>query len=644
MSEQYYKEALRAGQREKRRCIAHGEDPNLKVLDQMIPQELLLSGNNIGIVQVPAEFIVGTKTEGRTGAFARNFMPLFPEQTEFSEKWKRLCDAHLEEGIRDPVKLYEYMNRFYVEEGNKRVSVLKFFEAVTIPAEVIRILPPKDDTSKEVKVYYEFIDFYRYSKINYLEFSDTGKYAMLQKLLGKAPNELWTEEERNRFQSAHYYFKRAYESLGGDRLKSTVGDAMLVYIRVYGYQKLCSQNQAEIKLNMLRAWEEITLLQEEQSIDLKVDPEEEKKMTFLHRMLGNEAVDAQKVAFIYDKNPVTSGWVYGHELGRLHVQKVFDGKIVTSSYDDAMERGAEEVIEKAIADGNKVIFTTTAKLLEASLKAAIAHPEVRILNCSLNKPHRYIRTYYARMYEVKFIIGAIAGAMADNDKIGYICDYPIVGQIAGINAFALGVQMVNPRAKIYLEWSSVSGLEPAMLKLREREISIISSQDLAKLKGMERTGFGLFKCDETGQTNLAMPIWHWGVYYETLLRSMMEHTFQWEYETSNRALNYYWGMSAGVVELICSNHLPKSVCKLTELLKDAICNGLYSPFHGPIYAQDGRKIEGTDQVLSLKEIINMDWLAENIEGSIPVYEELNEEGKATVESAGAPVGETGGNE
>ena len=37
------------------------------------------------------------------------------------------------------------------------------------------------------------------------------------------------------------------------------------------------------------------------------------------------------------------------------------------------------------------------------------------------------------------------------------------------------------------------------------------------------------------------------------------------------------------------------------------------------------------------KIITMDWLGENVVGEIPVYEQLSEEGKATVESAGAPI-------
>jgi len=94
-------------------------------------------------------------------------------------------------------------------------------------------------------------------------------------------------------------------------------------------------------------------------------------------------------------------------------------------------------------------------LLKASLKTAVEHTDVKILNCSLNTAHRHIRTYYARMYEPKFLMGAIAGAISSNGKIGYIADYPVWGTIANINAFALGAKMVNSRAQIYLEWTKV---------------------------------------------------------------------------------------------------------------------------------------------------------------------------------------------
>ena len=54
-------------------------------------------------------------------------------------------------------------------------------------------------------------------------------------------------------------------------------------------------------------------------------------------------------AFIHDKNSNESGWTYGHELGRQHVEKVFNGKIKTEVYEYAMD-APEDVIEHAIME------------------------------------------------------------------------------------------------------------------------------------------------------------------------------------------------------------------------------------------------------------------------------------------------------
>ncbi len=94
--------------------------------------------------------------------------------------------------------------------------------------------------------------------------------------------------------------------------------------------------------------------------------------------------------------------------------------------------------------------------LEA-LKVAVLHPEIKILNCSLSLANSHVRTYYARMYEVKFLTGMIAGSLCADGQIGYVADYPIFGTTANINAFAIGARMVNPRAKIYLQWTKSQG-------------------------------------------------------------------------------------------------------------------------------------------------------------------------------------------
>ena len=51
--------------------------------------------------------------------------------------------------------------------------------------------------------------------------------------------------------------------------------------------------------------------------------------------------------------------------------------------------------------------------------------------------------------------------------------------------------------------------------------------------------------------NLAMPLWHWGKFYEELIRTVMNGN--WKYDdsgASKKAINYWWGMSSDVVDVI----------------------------------------------------------------------------------------------
>ena len=324
----YYCDALKRGQKEFHACISQGEYPYLPVLEDFVSREELLRVTDLGTVQIPLCYVRGTRTSGRTQAFARNFMPLMEEESEFAIKWKALCCSQVEEGIRDPIKAYEYLNRYYVEEGNKRVSVLKYLDADSIYAHVIRVLPRRDG-SREVELYYEFLDFCRYSRFSLIECSKPGSYARIQNLIGKRAGEPWTDRERTSFSIAYYYFQQAYEGNGGNKLSMTVGDAMLAYMEVYGYPSLKDKSAAEIKKLVSSVWEEITLQQEPAPISVKLAPEESgKKATptnFLSKVLTRASPKVMKVAFVHDQNPENSGWTYGHELGCAHLEQVFAG-------------------------------------------------------------------------------------------------------------------------------------------------------------------------------------------------------------------------------------------------------------------------------------------------------------------------------
>lgn len=630
MGREEYSKAYKLGKKDYQSRMLHGEKPTLQVLDDIMPEKGSYSEQSLGLVQIPAERIVGTKTIGRSNSFSGNFMPILRENSEFAQKWSALSTSHIKEGIREPIKAYEYMNKFYVLEGNKRVSVMKYFGVVSIPGMVTRIVPRRTE-EKENKIYYEFMDFYRTAPINYIWFSQEGSFAKLQKAVGKEPGEMWSEEDLLSFSAFYTRFSAEYKAKGGNKLNITPGDAFLAFITLHGYDATEEKTTNDLKELMVKTWEEFKLLQEDKEIELKMKPNQEKKP--LLNILLPLSSPKLKVAFIYEKTPGSSAWTYAHELGRLYLEQTFPDELNTLCYENGTLENIDSLLEEAIASGCNLIFTTTPTFVQASVKAAIAHPETRILSCSLNTSHRYIRTYYSRMHEAKFLMGAIAGAMAENNRLTYIADYPIYGSIANINAFALGAKMINPRAKVYLEWSTMKDVDIEE-KIRETGSSCISGRDMVIPEEASRF-FGIYHMEGEYTRNLAMPLYHWGKFYEQLIRTIMDG--KWKYDenpSATKAINYWWGMSAGVIDVICSQHLPIGTKRLVELLKATICLEQFNPFSGILYSQTGIVVDNPERVLLPEEIMTMDWLAENIIGTIPKKQDLNEQAVPVINQQG----------
>ena len=83
MSYEKYSSALKAGQKEYRNRLMKGDYPYLPALDEILSYVKVEYEASLGLCEVPLELIVGTRTRGRTNAFAANFMPLLDTYSEF---------------------------------------------------------------------------------------------------------------------------------------------------------------------------------------------------------------------------------------------------------------------------------------------------------------------------------------------------------------------------------------------------------------------------------------------------------------------------------------------------------------------------------------------------------------------------------
>ena len=387
-----YSRALRLGQKEMREALLSGKSAHPLVLDELLPSSALETYQELGLLEIPIAQVVGTKSAGRVGAFSRGFWPLLPTESEFASKWVDLCCYHLgEEGIRDPILCYEYLGEFYIQEGNKRLSVLKHFGASHINAIVRRVLPVQNEDPR-TKAYYEFLDFYRDTGIYGIQFRKPGDYGRFLAAVGKQSGEKWDYWEKRTLNSNLYYFRQAFYSLGGGKLPVRPEEALLLWLQVHTYEELGSLSGSQLKKTIAALWPDLQAAGDAQGVVVQTEPASEHRNSLWNKWIGL-APERLTVAFVHQRNAQTSDWTLAHEEGRKYLQRIFAGSVTTRSYFGAdTAQLADEILEQAVADGAQVIFTTTPQLSRSTLKVAVKYPKLRFFNCSVDQPFSSIRT------------------------------------------------------------------------------------------------------------------------------------------------------------------------------------------------------------------------------------------------------------
>ena len=625
---QYYQAALKQGQKEYKNCVHQGRYPYIQSLQQVRQSQGPLSQISLGTMEIPLYLVVGSTQDNRCNSFSPGFYPLLGPDTEFAMKWTSLCSAQLTEGIHDPIKCYEYLGRFYTEEGNKRVSVLKSLGAASIRAEVIRLMPEASDDIT-VKLYFEFLEFYRCSKCWGVHFSDLGGYAGLQAALGFPKGREWPEDFQKDFRNHYFTFRNSFYRLGGGNLGLTTGDALLRWLRFHSGAEFLEMEAEDYRRTLSAVWRELCVSTEEQPIAVSLAPSGEEK-----KAAGLLSFAKKKLccAFLFQKNPRDSAWTAAHDKGRAYLEETLKDSVKTLCWYDVDPEKADAALEEAVEAGAELVFTTSVGFLDAALRVAVKYPKVRFLNCSIDQPYVNVKAYYFRVYEAKFITGAIAGALSKTGRVGYVGSYPILGVPASINAFALGAALTNPEARVDLRWHCLPG--DYISEFRAQGITLVSDRDYIAEQPWGAQGLSRFQEDGSLKL-LASPSWLWGEFYVRIVRELLRDPRRVPLaEDSDRAINYWWGMNSGVVDLELSGELPEGTRALARILQNGIRTGAIQPFRRLIRAQDGRVVNDGSRDLSMEEILKMDWLCDRVDGLLPAYDELLPIARPTVRRLG----------
>lgn len=211
---------------------AKKEKKVLVSLEELVPNYKKLKQEPLGVFEVPMYLVRGTATHSRASSFSGGFLPLLSPDSEFAGKWKRLLAYQKSEGINDPVLVYEYLGEFYVVEGNKRVSVLRYLEQPELTADVVRLLPEGLGERERLR-YEEFRKFFRCTGLFEPYLSKDGNYPLLAKLLDKPLERPWAEEDVRCLESAVYRFCKLCDESESTRDRILPGDLYLHYLCRY---------------------------------------------------------------------------------------------------------------------------------------------------------------------------------------------------------------------------------------------------------------------------------------------------------------------------------------------------------------------------------------------------------------------------
>ncbi|MFQ5911890.1 MAG: BMP family ABC transporter substrate-binding protein [Nitrospinota bacterium] len=338
---------------------------------------------------------------------------------------------------------------------------------------------------------------------------------------------------------------------------------------------------------------------------------------------GAHALEPQakiKAAFIYNGPIGDHGWIFAHEKGRRELEKALP--YVETAYTESVSAGdAERVMNQYLRRGYNVIFGCTFEYMDIMLKLAKRYPKAVFLHVAGFKVAPNMGTYWAKIYQPSYLAGIVAGKMTKTNVIGYAAAFPIPLVLRIFNAFVLGVQSVNPNAKVHLVWT-LNWFDPA--KEREAGESLVdigadvlaqyfnspAVQQAAQRRGKYSIGVYSDMSAFAPKAHLTAPVFNWGGFYKKVAEEVHKGTW--------KSTQYWGGMNEGVVSLApLGPMVPQAVRDLVERKKAGILSGKLDVFHGPIKDQSGKVRVPAGKSMSEKDMLSMDFLVEGVVGKIP---------------------------
>ena len=337
--------------------------------------------------------------------------------------------------------------------------------------------------------------------------------------------------------------------------------------------------------------------------------------------VGASAADKVKVGFVYVGPIGDHGWTYRHDIGRQQVEAAYGDKVETVFVESVPEGpDAERVMRNMARDGADIIFATSFGYMQSMAKVAKEFPNVKFEHATGYKQSENMATYGLRLYQARHVQGIIAGMMTKTNKICYVAAFPIPEVIREINTYYLGAKKMNPNVEIMITWANTwydPGKESQAAEVMMAEGCDMVAQhtdspaplQAAQLKGKLGFGQASDQIKFAPKAQLTATIDNWGPYYVKRVGEVMNGTW--------KIGDYFGHMNDDSVQMAPFTNMPDRVAAKAKEVKEAIRDGKYFAFTGPLKDNTGKIQLKAGEVADDVHLNTMMYYVEGINAKVP---------------------------
>jgi basic membrane protein A len=333
-----------------------------------------------------------------------------------------------------------------------------------------------------------------------------------------------------------------------------------------------------------------------------------------------QAADPLKVGFIYLGPVGDFGWTYQHDIARKSAVEKYGDKIKTTFVENVAEGpDSEKVLNDLANSGHKLIFATSFGYMNYVLNSAKKHPAVFYEHATGYKRAANVATYNIRFYQARYVQGVIAGKLSKAGLAGYVGSVPVPEVVQGINAFMLGMQSVNPKARMKFvlinSWYDPPKEGDAAKALIDQGCDIITQHtdspaplQAAASRGVKAFGQSTDMSKFAEGTQLSASTDVWGPYYIKRIGDVLAGTW--------KSTDTWGGFDSGMLAMSPFTNMPADVSALATSIVADITTGKNKVFVGPIMDQAGAVKVPAGTAMDDGALSGMQWLVQGVDGKL----------------------------